>query len=182
MEAYHDGDLLATTADLPRAWPTGLFIRNIRRIFSPTPELYWIEDDVELTEPLAMSFLLHTGFPVVIDGDFACVHGKESWLWVVPIHWQPSARCDALGTDSHLQPVQVLRMTSPQAAIHRLRTLLVITKPECLCPVSYEGFSPVAAGYTMTVNIDGGQTRLSFAGPTDRGEIIFKADGTISPE
>ena len=179
LASFRDGDLLAAAAKLDEAWPKGLFMRNCRRIFTPAPELTWIEDDVQPSAPLAMSFLLHTAFPVSVEADRACIIGTKSRLWVVPVGWLPSVSCDVLGADSHLHPANVLRMTSPKAAKHRLRTLLLLARLDEPCPVTRHGDEVTAGGFTLTAKAEGDTTRLSFAGATAHGAFVFGPGGEV---
>ncbi len=111
------------------AWEPELFIRNKRRVWSPAPTLFLIDDDLEMRTPHTVGFRLNSEFPIVRqddDGSWA-VHGTRSHLRIAPVNWQPEkAGAQSEGIDCHGRPVNLLRLAVNPARTHRLLTLLEV--------------------------------------------------------
>ncbi len=58
-----DGVILLSS-DNAQAWAPGLFATNIRRVLSPVPDLYLLDDEVTTADSCAVSFLLHSACPM----------------------------------------------------------------------------------------------------------------------
>jgi hypothetical protein len=121
-----DGVVLLAS-DNVAAWPAGVFDTNIRRVFSPFPTLFIIDDEAVMGEPCAVSFRVNTTCSVrVVEGGFQ-VDGQRASLRIMPLNWTPANHsADALGIESHLRPVNQLRLLSPEATTHRLLTALEV--------------------------------------------------------
>lgn len=117
--------LVCLACDNAPAWEDGLFMVNQRRIVSPSPRLFLVEDVVELEDPLAMSFRLATNQPTSIRGSEAWLTAPGVSLRVAPVNWHPAA-VEAVpgGKDDHDDDVTTVRLVTAPATTHRLVTLL----------------------------------------------------------
>jgi len=117
--------LVLLASDNAGAWPDGLFETNLRRICSPTPTLFLIEDVIEAGQLLEMSFRLHTTQPVEVRGREAWIRALGVSLRVAAVNWTPSvvdaAECSI---DDQHRPVNLVRLVTAPARSHRLLTVL----------------------------------------------------------
>lgn len=120
-----DDGLLLLASDNAGAWPDGLFSTNRRRICSPAPTLFLIEDVIEAGQPLEMSFRLHTPQNVEVRGREAWIRAPGVTLRVAALNWTPSAvDTAACSIDDQHCPVNLVRLVSAKAPAHRLLTAL----------------------------------------------------------
>jgi hypothetical protein len=124
-ECIEDDGLVLLASDNAGAWPDGLFQTNLRRICSPTPTLFLIEDLIATAEPLEMSFRLHTPQPVELRGPEAWIRAPGVSLRVAAVNWTPSgvdaAECSM---DDQHRPVNLVRLVRAPTRSHRLLTVL----------------------------------------------------------
>ncbi len=120
-----DDGVILLASDNAGAWPDGLFTTNIRRICSPAPTLFLIEDVIEAGQPLEMSFRLHTPQSAEIRGQEVWVAAPGVTMRVAALNWTP-ATVDAApcSMDDHHRPVNLVRLVSARAQSHRLLTVL----------------------------------------------------------
>ncbi len=120
-----DDGLVLLASDNAGAWPDGLFKTNIRRLCSPAPTLFLIEDIIEAGQPLAMSFRLHTPQKVEIRSGEAWILAPGVNLRIAAVNWTPSlvdaAECSI---DDQHRLVNLVRLGSARAQSHRLLTVL----------------------------------------------------------
>lgn len=140
------------------AWEPGVFGRNIRRVVSPLPGLYIIEDEVECSDELAMNFILNTGHPITALGAGYVISASCVRLSVLPLNWIPQdAQSVAFGIDGRSNPVNRLCLKTGKARVHRLLTALEVLPAGCdaqPCPVIALGRNSVEiAGHGMTLAI-----------------------------
>jgi hypothetical protein len=122
----HEGAVMYVT-DNREAWEEGLFARNVRRIFSPWPDLYLFDDDVVLKEPTGVSFRLNSRYPIEVDDGGAWVRGEAASLRIVPLNWTPAETTAAReGIDGQLHPVNLLRLVAAPAQEQRLLTIIQV--------------------------------------------------------
>lgn len=120
---------LDTSIDTTRIW-AGQFERHQRRIYSPDPSLFFIDDDVAFDDaaPRGATFHLHSSFPIAsVDGGYV-VRGTHADLHVRPT-WAVAAV--SLGEDFldyRLKPVNHLAITCEPGTRHRLITVLQVSK------------------------------------------------------
>ena len=128
LRAEFEGNVLDLVCDNRNAWAPGLFCRNRRRVWSPAPELYVIDDDLALSASQVVSFRLNGPFPIVKDADGAwSVPGSRARLRIHAVNWQPIAESVTReGVDWRGQPVWLLRMATKPDRTHRLVTLLEV--------------------------------------------------------
>jgi hypothetical protein len=125
--AFDRDGVVMLASDNAAAWAPGLFARNMRRVYSPRPDLFIIDDEAQLPEALALSFRLNTLSPVQLADGECRVAGTRASLRIVPLNWTPAqAECAPLGLDGHLRPVNLLRLVTPVAQSHRLLTAIEI--------------------------------------------------------
>ena len=74
-DAKQVNDAFMAVSDNVLAWEDGVFDLNIRRVFSPAPELYLIDDEVRLVDGMPMSFLVNTPLKARIDSCRGVFHG-----------------------------------------------------------------------------------------------------------
>jgi hypothetical protein len=123
-----DGDDLRLSAaiDSGRTWlPPVIACR--RTIASPRPDLVEIVDEIELTEPRAVRFLLHTTLPVQTAATGALVTGARSVL-AVTASWAEACEAGACGVDWSYTPVNRIVLRSTPGWRHVLRTLLELSR------------------------------------------------------
>jgi len=121
-----EGMLLLATNNAG-AWASGLFQTNIRRVFSPTPDLFFIDDQVAIAALLPMTFRLNSRYPMEQRDGEVWVRGSRASLCIVPLNWQPSAiQISVEGIDCHLEPVNLLRMATGPAQHYRLLTAIQV--------------------------------------------------------
>jgi hypothetical protein len=126
-EAIADGDEIRLTSEQATAWPSGLCRRHQRRIVSPSPDRFLIEDDVELATARPVVFLLHSPLPIVCDAGGYLMRGVHAWLRVTPIDWTPeSVELAPHGVDGLGRPVWRLALRARSAGGHRLGTWLEV--------------------------------------------------------
>lgn len=122
-----DGVFLYTTR-LAAAWQEGLYKRNYRRIFSPSPYLYLVHDEVEYGGgPLASSFRLNTRCSMEETAAGFLLKGSVASVSVTCMNWRPErVWFGEYGYDEHIQPVSQLRLYTGKAAGHSLITVLEV--------------------------------------------------------
>jgi hypothetical protein len=117
--------LVLLASDNAGAWPDGLFETNLRRICSPAPTLFLIEDVIEAGQLLEMSFRLHTPQPAELLGREAWISAPGVSLRIAAVNWNPCvADVTECSIDDQHRPVNLVRMVSTQARSHRLLTVL----------------------------------------------------------
>jgi len=124
--------LLLLASDNARAWEDGLFTVNVRRVASPSPDLYLIDDEIELAHAWAMSFRVNSRFPMRREGGEAWIDGEKASLRIVPLNWSPAdITLTVEGIDDHLRPTNLLRLLSAPSQIHRLLTAVEVVPADC---------------------------------------------------
>jgi len=119
--------LLLLASDNARAWEDGLFTVNTRRVASPAPDLYLIDDEVEMPHAWPMSFRLNSRFPMRQEGNDVWIDGDTASLRIVPLNWTPAeVTITVEGIDDHLRPVNLLRLLSAPSQAHHLLTAIEV--------------------------------------------------------
>ena len=117
--------------DTTKAWAPGLVKRSVRRVTSPGPREYLVEDELELFEEMPVSFYLNTYLPAGTSSDGAVLLGETACLEIRAADWIPEAvRFEEKGVDGHEKPVNRLEMVHPAAKVHRFRTRLTLIPKE----------------------------------------------------
>ncbi len=117
--------------DTTKAWAPGIVKRSVRRVTSPNPREYLVEDEIELCEEMPVSFYLNTQMDAETGPDGAVFLGKKARLEIRPEDWIPESVCfEEKGVDGHEKPVNRLRMVHPAAKVHRFRTRLTLVPNE----------------------------------------------------
>ncbi len=165
-----DGVFMAAS-DNRAAWEQGIFARNIRRVFSPAPNLYLIDDDVTLEEAawigsaqaLRLGFRVNTPFEARTTDAGAVVDASRYALHILPLNWRPvEATAGVEGIDSHLHPTNLIRLVAEPRLALRLLTLLLVLPLGVSAP---EGIGsaeqpPVAAMDANRVDVRLGAIRM----------------------
>jgi hypothetical protein len=123
-----DGDAVRFSAaiDTGKTWlPPVLACR--RTVDSMRPDLVEIVDEIELAEPRAVRFLLHTALPVETVGTTARVAGARSVLTVTAA-WAAATVVEPCGVDWSYTPVTRLAFHRAPARRHVLRTVLELSR------------------------------------------------------
>ena len=124
---FRDGLALLASSQKD-AWASGVFDTNIRRVVSPGPGLYVIDDEIDMPEARHMTFNVNSPH-------LACEAQDGSWrieaagvvLRVLPLNWKPvKAFAGADGVDGASRPAYRLGLTAQRAWAHRLMTLLEV--------------------------------------------------------
>lgn len=117
-----DNGILTYTSDNLNAWDEGIFTKNYRRVFSPHPCVYIINDHVEYTKPLASAFIINTKYDVSgyeILSDVPCK--------VLPFGWEPEkVTVGQYGYDERLENVNQLKIYTYKAMSHNVLTAIVL--------------------------------------------------------
>lgn len=124
--AEEDGVLLLCSDQL-YAWPEGLFKTCLRRVVSPWPDLYLLEDWMEMDHPKAMSFRLNSLHSMKPEKDSIEIAARRTRLRVTPLNWRPAKKeLSVQGTTCHSEPVHHLKMLTACSAAHRMLTVLQV--------------------------------------------------------
>jgi hypothetical protein len=155
--AVAEGDILLLAADTTQSWESGVYQAIRRRVVSPAPALYLLDDEAQMVTPMAVSFRLNTRGVIQTQGGEFWVTSERAALRIVPLNWQPATFSAGVeGIDSHLQPVNVLRIISAKAAAHRLVTAIEVL-PAGEPRVAWQ----FTTGKVITATCQGKQVRLS---------------------
>ena len=116
--------------DTTAIWIDQPFKKCRRRIHSPDPTLFFIEDVVEFAEPRGVVFHLHTNWPITREKGSFLISGQRSRLLVTPI-WNPAeaAFCENL-FDRDNRPVNHLTITSGPGRSYSLVTVLQVLESD----------------------------------------------------
>jgi hypothetical protein len=116
--------------DTTAIWIDQPFKKCRRRIHSPDPTLFFIEDVVEFAEPRGAVFHLHTNWPTTREKGSFLISGQRSRLLVTPI-WKPAEAtfCEDL-FDRDNQAVNHLMITSKPRESYSLITVLQVLEPD----------------------------------------------------
>lgn len=137
------GDVVMLTSDNQKAWEEGLFDTNIRRIFSPTANLYVFDDELVMKSPMAVSFRVNSHGNMRVEDKEVWIEGNRASLRIVPVNWTPKeVTIGPEGIDSHEQPVNLLCMVSGEKASHRLLTAIEVVPKGLEAEWQIEGVSP----------------------------------------
>jgi hypothetical protein len=80
-----------------------------------------------MTESMQVTFRLNTHGAIEPRGEEFWISGERAALRVVPLNWTPARfLAGTEGIDSHLKPVNLLRLFAPQAVTHRLLTAIEV--------------------------------------------------------
>jgi len=124
--ASGDGTFLSAKIDTGKTWlPPVLACR--RTINSPTPDRIEIVDEIELAEPRAVSFLLHSPLSMTAGKGKATVRGTRFSL-EISADWSVAGTTTACGVNWCYTPINRLALTSTPAREHRLVTVLRIVR------------------------------------------------------
>jgi hypothetical protein len=125
--ALCEGDVFLVSCDNTQAWESGIFRTSMRRVISPSSDLYIFDDAASLVNPMPVSFRLNTIHKVTLKQDAWWVHGDKAMLRITALNWTPSeVSVTKEGIDSHLCPVNLVRLVSAQARRHRLLTAVEV--------------------------------------------------------
>jgi hypothetical protein len=126
LAEYRQGTLLLVS-NQEKAWEAGLFKKNIRRVVSPEPWLYIIDDEVEMNTAWKMSFRVNTSYDACEEENGMRIDGSRSSLRILPLNWCPQRKLAGReGLDCHLKPVNLIRLETGKAIKHRLITVLEV--------------------------------------------------------
>ena len=108
LKAEYENGVFSYATDTAAAW-NGAFERNIRKIDSPNPYLYIIEDDAKLTKGDSVCFVLNTHGEISQNGDdYIIVHGDKK-LTISTKDWKPEkVLMGEFGIDGKHAPVNRL--------------------------------------------------------------------------
>jgi hypothetical protein len=99
-----------------------------RTLQSPSPDRIEIVDEIELAEPRAVSFLLHSALPMSAAAGRAWVAGSVFTL-DVSAAWAVSRTARPCGVNWCYTPVNRLELRSRPDLRHRLLTVLQFRRP-----------------------------------------------------
>ncbi|MHC4884819.1 MAG: heparinase II/III domain-containing protein [Planctomycetota bacterium] len=129
--AIEDDGLVLLATDNAQAWPEGLFTTNIRRICSPSPTQFLVEDVIVAENALTMSFLLQTPQPAEVRDGEVWITAPGVSLRVVPLNWTPCLiEAVPISIDDQHTPINRVCLSSSSATTHRLLTLLELFPPD----------------------------------------------------
>ncbi len=117
--------------DTTGAWKPGITTHCTRKITTASAREYLIEDEMDLTEPIAVSFRVNTQLPVEITDTGAVLRGAAADLYIEPVNWTPCERtAKPESVNAELESVNLLRLVNAAAARHRLVTKLTLVPKE----------------------------------------------------
>ncbi|NSW91891.1 MAG: heparinase II/III family protein [Firmicutes bacterium] len=120
-------EIVMLTSDNKKAWEKGLFDVNIRRVFSPTPNLYIFDDELIISTAMPVSFRVNSRGSMRDRGEEVWIEGSKAFLRIIPVNWIPEeVTMEPEGIDSHEHPVNLLRMLSRAKTSHRLLTAIEV--------------------------------------------------------
>jgi hypothetical protein len=124
--ARGDDTFLTAEIDTGRTWlPPVISCR--RTINSATPDRIEIIDEIELSEPRAVAFLLHSPLPMRAGKGKATVRGTRFTLEITA-DWTTAGTVTACGVNWCYTPINRLALTSAPARQHRLVTVLRLVR------------------------------------------------------
>lgn len=146
-DRHEEQELVAKHAALPRGkadaltldaeinttatWINRPFKKHIRRIHSPDPTLFFIEDVIEFSEPRGAVFHLHTSWPITQENKSFLISAKHSRLLLTPL-WKPiEATFHTDLFDGTGQPVNHLMITSQSDNSYNLVTVFQVLESSC---------------------------------------------------
>lgn len=125
--ALYDGEMLFIASNQQNAWEEGAFDVNFRRIISPSPELFIIDDEIEMSEDREMSFIINSLYPVADEGNRFYVTANAAKLHIIPLNWEHEKVLIGVdGVDGSLNPVNRLRLRTKTGKKHRLLTAIEV--------------------------------------------------------
>lgn len=127
QQCVFDGTLLRYAVDITNPWG-GIFTKNVRKVASNSPNLYFIYDEVVCSNDLQVYFNLNTYGEVKHDNNLITITYKGIQITVYPMNWIPSKIWFGEdGVDGDLMPVNQLRLYSSKKASHSLVTVLEVS-------------------------------------------------------
>lgn len=120
--AEGDGLALRAAIDTSRTWYEPV-VACRRTIHSPTPDRIEIVDEIELAEPLPVSFYLHSPLPMRAGTGKSTVKGTRFKLEITAA-WATTAAAKRCGVNWCYTPINRLELASAPARSHRLVTVL----------------------------------------------------------
>jgi hypothetical protein len=120
--AQGDGTSLTATVDTGKTWQAPV-VSCRRTINSPTPDRIEIIDEIELAEPLPVSFYLHSPLPMRAAPGKSTLKGTRFNLEVTAT-WAATATSKRCGVNWCYTPINRLALESTPAQSHRLVTVL----------------------------------------------------------
>ena len=151
--------MLMLAADTTLSWESGVYKRILRCVFSPAPELYLLDDEAKMVGPMPVSFRLNTRGVIEQRGDEFWISCEHAALRIVPLNWTPARFvAGAEGIDSHLKPVNLLRLITSVAPAHRLLTAIEVIPGGAAQPAWQ-----FTHGKLITASCEGTQMQLNMA-------------------
>jgi hypothetical protein len=176
--AVSTNGMLLLAADTTQSWESGVFKAIRRRVFSPTPELFLLDDEAKTTVPMPVSWRLNTHGDIEQRGTEFWISCDRAALRVVPLNWTP-ARFIAgpEGIDSHLKPVNLLRLVTRPATIHRLLTAIEVIPAGDPRPIwqFVQGMQITATHEAMLVQVSVGRKPALHVTVTNAGKKALTA-------
>jgi hypothetical protein len=120
--AQGDDTFLTAEIDTGRTWLPPVLSCH-RTIKSPAPDRIEIIDEIELAEPRAVNFLLHSPLPMRTGKGKASVRGTRFTLDITA-DWSIAGTAKACGVNWCYTPINRLALVSAPARQHRLVTVL----------------------------------------------------------
>jgi len=134
-DARQQAGVFVAVSNNLRAWESGVFTHNVRRMFSPLPEPYVIDDEVTLNAAMPVSFRASTPLVSAATSAGATIAGRNYALHIVPLNWRPAEVTTTVeGLDSHLEPANLVRLVAPAAPAFRLLTALIVMEAGASLP------------------------------------------------
>jgi Heparinase II/III-like protein. len=154
----YDRGLLLIASTQHDAWEKDLFDVNIRRIISPLPDLYILDDEIEMNEAIEMSFIINSVFPLMTEANDSYITASKTKLRIIPLNWRPDKVLTGVdGIDWALNPVNRLRLRSEARKSHRLLTAVEVLNVSAVATTEFrftsnEGISIRKGNMEITVN------------------------------
>lgn len=129
--AREEDGVLLLCSDQVNAWPEGMFKTCLRRVISPWPDIFILDDWMEMNEPGKVSFRLNSLYPVNLEGNSVAIAAGKNRLRLTPLNWEPiNKEIFIQGTTCHSEPVHHVKMLTAGTPEHRLLTMMEVLSIE----------------------------------------------------
>ncbi|HCN09586.1 MAG TPA: hypothetical protein DIT01_16780 [Lentisphaeria bacterium] len=123
---HGDETIFDASIDTTSVWIGLPFRKHIRRIYSPEPSLFFVDDAVSFEHARGATFHLHTRLPIKSDDGRFVIGGGQADLIVTPAWDVSAAEHGPDFIDGNERPVNHLAMTSVPGTDYRLVTVLEV--------------------------------------------------------
>jgi hypothetical protein len=139
-------------------------LENLRRVVSPAPDIYLIDDEVEMPRPLPMAFTVNARKPFLFEGAGLRLEGAEYGVSIVPAGWEGELETAEEGIDERQTSTYRGIIRSAAACSHRRITVLVLYRIGQKSAWQVEDRKAYGPAGELNWTAAPGELRVSFAG------------------